>query len=85
MYDYELVRRKIKLLYQLGHLTYAETSPYMSDNSAEDVLHNNKKGRPYDIARMLYGKNETQIDNWAHDIIVGNKTLDEKLYGGITL
>ncbi len=38
-----------------------------------------------DIQDMLYGKNETQIDNWVHDIIVGNKTLDEKLYGGITL
>lgn len=38
-----------------------------------------------DIQAVLYGKNETQIDNWAHDIIVGNKTLDEKLYGGITL
>ena len=38
-----------------------------------------------DIQDALYGKNETQIDNWVHDIIVGNKTLDEKLYGGITL
>lgn len=38
-----------------------------------------------DIQDMLYGKNETQIDNWVHDIIVGNKTLDEKLYRGITL
>ena len=38
-----------------------------------------------DIQTALRGKNETQIDNWAHDIIVGNKTLDEKLYGGITL
>ena len=38
-----------------------------------------------DIQAVLYGKNETQIDNWAHDIIVGNKTLDEKLYGGITV
>lgn len=38
-----------------------------------------------DIQAVLYGKNETQIDNWAHDVIVGNKTLDEKLYGGVTL
>ena len=38
-----------------------------------------------DIQAALRGKNETQIDNWAHDIIVGNKTLDEKLYGGATL
>lgn len=35
-----------------------------------------------DIQTALYGKNEIQIDNWIHDIIVGNKTLDEKLYGG---
>lgn len=34
-----------------------------------------------DIQTALYGKNEIQIDNWIHDIIVGNKTLDEKLYG----
>lgn len=34
------------------------------------------------IQKVLEGKNEIQIDNWAHDIIVGNKTLDEKLYGG---
>lgn len=38
-----------------------------------------------DIQAVLCSKNETQIDNWVHDIIVGNKTLDEKLYGGITL
>ncbi len=35
------------------------------------------------IQTVLEGKNEIQIDNWAHDIIVGNKTLDEALYGGI--
>lgn len=34
------------------------------------------------IQTVLEGKNEIQIDNWAHDIIVGNKTLDEALYGG---
>lgn len=34
------------------------------------------------IKTVLAGKNEIQIDNWAHDIIVGNKTLDETLYGG---
>ena len=38
-----------------------------------------------DIQTMLHGKNEVQIDNWIHDIIVGNKTLDEKLYGGVKL
>lgn len=36
-----------------------------------------------DIQTALYGKNEIQIDNWIHDIIVGNKTLDEKLYGEV--
>jgi hypothetical protein len=34
------------------------------------------------IQTVLEGKNEIQIDNWAHDIVVGNKTLDEALYGG---
>ena len=38
-----------------------------------------------DIQNTLCGKTEVQVDNWAHDIIVGNKTLDEKLYGGVTL
>ena len=38
-----------------------------------------------DIQTVLCSKNETQIDNWVHDIIVGNKTLDEKLYGGIAV
>ncbi len=38
-----------------------------------------------DIQNALCGKTEVQVDNWAHDIIVGNKTLDEKLYGGVTL
>lgn len=38
-----------------------------------------------DIQAILCGKNEIQVDNWVHDIIVGNKTLDEKLYGGTTL
>jgi hypothetical protein len=34
-----------------------------------------------DIQNHLAHKNEIQIDNWVHDIIVGNKTLDEALEG----
>lgn len=33
------------------------------------------------IQAVLEGKNEIQIDNWAHDIIVGNKTLDQAIGG----
>jgi hypothetical protein len=31
------------------------------------------------INSKLEGKNEIQQDNWVHDIICGNKTLDEAL------
>mgnify|MGYP003290315931 CR=1 FL=1 len=34
-----------------------------------------------DIQIHLSRKNAIQIDNWVHDIIVGNKTVDEALYG----
>ena len=32
-----------------------------------------------EIQHKLEGKNEIQQDNWIHDIIVGNKTLDDAL------
>lgn len=41
--------------------------------------------RIHDIQTVLDGKTEIQIDNWAHDIITGDKTLDEKLYGGVLI
>jgi hypothetical protein len=44
------------------------------------IRHNDHRIR--NIQNALAHKNEIQIDNWAHDIIVGNKTLDEALYGG---
>ena len=44
------------------------------------IRHNDHRIR--NIQTVLEGKNEIQIDNWAHDIICGNKTLDEALYGG---
>ena len=36
-----------------------------------------------DIQNKLEGMSDIQADNWCHDIIVGNKTLDEALYGGV--
>ena len=45
------------------------------------IIHK-KDRRIHNIQTVLAHKNEIQIDNWAHDIIVGNKTLDEALYGG---
>ena len=82
MHENIFVERKIKLLCQLGHLTVRETNQYLRDFSNENILYCTKKGRPYRIAKALYGKNETQIDNWAHNIIVGDITLDEKLKRG---